>query len=273
MAFSRVRVLRRGEAGDVPPVLLLHGFTGSAEAWGEGVLRTLSGRGTLLAVDLPGHGGSHAPSDPEAYAVDRVLRDLLDVLAGAQVPRADWIGYSMGGRVALAAAVLHPGRVRRLVLEGASPGLATVEERRRRRRDDEEIARRIESGGIEAFVDFWMARPLFASQARLPEAVLKDARESRLRHRPEALAAVLRGLGTGSQPSFWRRLDEVEAPTLLLTGELDEKFDAVARAMAERIPCALHRSIPDAGHAAHLERPAAWLEAVVSFLDREELDS
>lgn len=265
-----IRVVRKGEQRAGPPVLLIHGFTGSVEAWGEAIVEGLARRGPLLAVDLPGHGESEAPSDAGRYAMDRIVSDLVEVLDRAGAGAADWVGYSMGGRIALAAAVLQPGRVRRLVLEGASPGLADGSERIRRRRQDERIAHRIEADGIEAFVDFWMSRPLFASQERLPAALLWNARRLRLRNRPAALAAVLRGLGTGSQPSFWERLAEVEAPTLLVTGELDRKFEPVARDMAERFPRAKHRIVPDAGHAVHLESPRGWLESVVPFLDGEE---
>jgi 2-succinyl-6-hydroxy-2,4-cyclohexadiene-1-carboxylate synthase len=263
----RLRVLRRGEAqGGRTPALLLHGFTGCAEAWGEGILAGL-GRGLrVLAVDLPGHGESGRSTDPARYEWGRVLQDLVDVLDSEKIRRADWVGYSMGGRLALAAAVLHPDRVRRLVLESTTPGLAAPEDRARRRRQDEALARRLEAGGIEGFVDFWMHLPLFASQERLPATVLRDARRRRLRNHPGALAAVLRGLGTGVQPSFWDRLGEVQAETLLLTGALDEKYEGVARRMMAALHRARHVTVPTAGHTVHLESPRGWLEAVRPFL-------
>jgi 2-succinyl-6-hydroxy-2,4-cyclohexadiene-1-carboxylate synthase len=264
-----LRVMERGRP-DLPPALLLHGFTGSAEAWGEAILGGLDPHARLLAVDLPGHGESPAPPGSGGWGMEEVLTALLETLDRAGVAQADWIGYSMGGRIALGAAVLHPERVRRLILESARPGLSTDEERDRRRRQDEALARRLETGGIEAFVDFWLAQPLFATQRRLPPRVRDGERARRLRQDPRALAAALRGMGTGSQPSFFERLPEVRIPTLLVTGSEDQKFEAVSREMEELLPRAVHRSVPGAGHAVHLEAPKRWLEAVIPFLRARE---
>jgi 2-succinyl-6-hydroxy-2,4-cyclohexadiene-1-carboxylate synthase len=264
-----LRVLEGGRS-DLPPALLLHGFTGSVEAWGETILAGLEPHARILAVDLPGHGESPAPPSSGEWGLEEVLAALLEVLDGVGVARADWIGYSMGGRIALAAGVLQPGRVRRMVLESARPGLPTEEERDRRRRQDELLARRLETGGIEAFVDFWLAQPLFATQGRLPARVRKEERARRLRQDPRALAAALRGMGTGNQPSFLDRLPEVRVPTLLLTGSQDRKFEGIARDMEELLSRGVHRSVRGAGHAVHLEAPERWLEAVVPFLRARE---
>lgn len=258
--------LRVHERGAGPPLLLLHGFTGSVEAWGEPLLAALACGHRVLAVDLHGHGRSDAPADPARLTVERVVDDLARVLEALDAPRATWVGYSMGGRVALAAAALRPGRVDRLVLESASPGLASAEERRQRREDDEARARDLEEGGIEAFVERWMALPLFATQRSLPRPVREAERRRRLGNRPGALAASLRGMGTGSQPSFWEALPSVRAPALLLTGAEDAKFRGLADAMAASLPDARRRDVAGAGHAVHLEAPDAWIEAVRGFL-------
>ena len=251
------------ERGRGDALLLVHGFTGSVEAWGDGILDVLARHYRVLAVDLLGHGRSSRPHDAERYRMEEVLLDLLEVLDAVGVEHARWVGYSMGGRVALAGAILHPGRVAGLVLESASPGLEAASDREERRRADEALARRLEAEGIEPFVAGWMALPLFATQRRLPPETLEAARRRRLRNEPLALAASLRGLGTGVQPSFWDRLHEIGAPTLLLTGAEDGKFTGLARRMSAEIPEAVHKVVPRAGHTVHLEAPGAWLEAVV----------
>ncbi len=76
-------------------------------------------------------------------------------------------------------------------------------------------------------------------------------------------------MGTGVQPSFWDRLDGVDVTTLLLTGRLDEKFEGIARRMADRMPRAVHRPVAEAGHTVHLERPEAWIEEVLGFMARQ----
>ncbi len=255
--------LRRWGRRSGRPILLLHGFTGSGSAWGTELVEELARHHPVLAVDLPGHGRS-APSSEGMTGLIRRLTALLD---GEDAVRAWWVGYSMGGRVALAAGVLVPERVAGLVLEGASPGLETGRAREERRQRDEMLARAIESRGMEWFVDRWLSLPLFASQRALPAPIQAANRRRRLENHPEGLAAALRALGTGSQPSFWPRLPSVRAPALLLTGELDRKYEALARQMARALPDARHRSVARVGHTVHLEAPARWLEEVLYFFN------
>jgi 2-succinyl-6-hydroxy-2,4-cyclohexadiene-1-carboxylate synthase len=259
-----LRVVVRGVG---PPVLLLHGFMGSADSWGERILSGLARSHRVLAVDLPGHGWSDAPTDPAKYALHAVVEDIASLMGEMGMPRADWIGYSMGGRVALGAAVLAPERVGRLVLEGASPGIELESERKERRESDELLARSLEIEGMRPFLDAWSELPLFASQRRLPQVVRDLERKRRLQNRPDSLAACLRGLGTGAQPSLWDRLPELKSPVLLLTGAEDEKFGRIAERMVERLPTtSQHIVVPSAGHAVYLEAPEAWLEAVTPWL-------
>src|SRR5262249_43240556 len=145
-------------------VALLHGFSGSSGDWADLVpsLRSL-GRASV-AVDLVGHGGTEATSDPERYTMRETVADLDRILATLGIPRADWVGYSMGGRVALPVARAHPERVNSLALESASAGIEDPEARARRRREDETLARRIEERGIEWFADYWSTLPLFETQ-------------------------------------------------------------------------------------------------------------
>jgi len=261
--------LRVKQVGDGPgvPVLLLHGFTGSAEAWPPELLAGLGRERVVFVVDLPGHGESPDPDPDLDETVVAALDALVGVLDARGVERADWVGYSMGGRLALAGAVEHPARVRRLVLESASPGIESLEERARRRTEDDALARRIETQGLEWFVDEWMANPLFETQGRLPEEVLRGERDRRLRNRIEGLAAALRSFGPGVQPPYWGRLWDLAATTLVLTGGLDQKFVAIGERMVRKLNRAVHEVIPEVGHAVHREAPEAWLEVVVPFLD------
>jgi 2-succinyl-6-hydroxy-2,4-cyclohexadiene-1-carboxylate synthase len=170
-------------------------------------------------------------------------------------------GYSMGGRVALHAALARPEAVRRLVLVGASPGLAGETERAQRRSADERLADRIEAIGVEAFAAEWAELPLWAGQ---PARVRAAAHADRLRNTAEGLAAALRGLGTGALPPLWDRLGELPMPVTLVVGERDEKFHAIAEDMAARIADPRVVVIPGAGHAAHLERPDLVAEAIAA---------
>ena len=253
--------------GQGTPVLLLHGFTGCAAAL-SGLARGLARAGyRTVAPDLVGHGESDAPADPSHYTMGRCVAQVCGVLDALDLPRVHAIGYSMGGRVALSLCAAHPERVRSALLVGASAGLRRADERSARRHGDEALAARIEREGVAAFVDDWMAQPLFASQLRRlsPEA-LAAARAQRLRNRAHGLAHSLRGMGTGAQPALHARLPSIDVPLALVVGEEDAKFDAIAEALARRLPRARVARVPDAGHAAHLENPAAFLRVVLGFL-------
>lgn len=243
--------------------VLLHGFSGSSASWEPRLVDGLAGAGlTPVLVDLPGHGSDAGARDPGRFT----LAAALDRIAAAGRWPEDLVGYSMGGRLALHFAAAFPGRVRRLVLESASPGLATEAERVDRRAADEALAADLESKGVEWFVEHWESQPLFEARSRLEPAALMRHRELRLQNDPRSLALALTGLGTGALPSLWSDLARIEVPTLLLVGELDGKFVDVAERMTREMPHARLVVVPGVGHTVHLEAPVAWLEAVVGFL-------
>ncbi len=252
-------------AGDGPPLLLLHGFTGSSANW-QPLMGRLAERRTAILVDLIGHGQSDAPASLEHYRMRKAAEDLVALLDHLAIRRTDVLGYSMGGRVALHLAVHFLERVTRMVLESASPGLADPAERAARVRSDEALADRIERDGVVAFVDEWEAMPLFQTQRRLPAAMRSALREQRRRNSPRGLANSLRGMGAGAQASLWDELAGVQLPVLLLTGQDDAKFSAIAGRMAAALPAATRRVIPDAGHAVHLEQPDLFSDAALAFL-------
>ena len=200
--------------------------------------------------------------------MDAAVASVLSELDRRGIVRVHLGGYSMGGRVALALAAEHPARVASLTLLAASPGIAERSEREERRRSDEALARSIEDDGLAAFVDRWMAHPLFAPQARLGHGHLRRARGGRLRGSARGYAASLRGMGQGAQPSLWESLPEIRVPTLLVAGALDEKYTRLAHRMAEAMPAARVEIVPEAGHAVHVEAPEPVAQAIREHLGR-----
>lgn len=251
--------------GSGPPLLLLHGFTGSAIMW-SALRPALRARFELILVDLPGHGRSSAPANPSRYALHRTADDLARVLDALDVARAAVIGYSMGGRTALQFALAHADRLTALILESTSPGIVDPAEREQRIASDSNLAASVERDGIRTFVDTWERLPLWDSQKSLSTAARARLRAERLAQRPEGLANSLRGAGAGVLPAVTDRLGEITVPTLLIAGALDEKYVALGRTMAERVPHARLEIVPDAGHAVHLERPDAFVSLVEEFL-------
>ena len=240
-----------------PSVVLLHGFTQTRQSW-RVTIAALGGRYRALAPDLPGHGMA-ADRRPASFAACAAY-----VRALADGP-CTLVGYSMGGRIALHTALALPGLVERLVLVGATPGIADDAERAARRKADEELADRIEAIGVEKFAEEWGAQALFAGQeARVAAAAHAD----RLRNTAPGLAAALRGLGTGAMAPLWGRLGELTIPVTLVVGERDAKFRAIAEQMAPLITASRVELVAGAGHAAQLERPeavAAAIAAATSF--------
>jgi len=227
-----------------PTVLLLHGFTNTGASW-DPVVAALGERYRLLAPDIRGHGSA---SETRPVTLEAVIDDV-DALAP---DRFTLVGYSQGGRIALHAALALPERIERLVLIGASPGIADPAERAARRAADEVLAGEISDGSIEEFATRWAATPVLAGQ---PDAVAAAAHADRLRNTTAGLAAALRGLGTGALPSLWGRLDELEIPVTLVVGSRDEKFRAVGEGMARELRSAGPVVVAGAGHAVHLEAP------------------
>lgn len=239
-------------AGSGPRLVLLHGFGQTARCWGP-VGDDLARDHEVVRLDAPGHGGSgDVRADLAAAAT------LAAETGGPGV----YVGYSMGGRMALHVALRRPGVVRGLVVIGATPGIEDPAERAGRRERDRLQARRIRDRGVAAFVEDWLAQPLFAG---LPAWARFD--DERQRNTPDGLATSLELAGTGSQKPLWRDLGRIRVPVLAVAGADDERYAAVARRMAAAIgPHATVSLVPGAGHAAHLERPHDVLAALRPWL-------
>lgn len=256
-------------AAEQPAVLFLHGFMGSGADW-SGVVEALRRQYRCVCVDLPGHGASRG-LPAAAYTVDGVTEALAGVLDALGLAQAAVVGYSMGGRMALAFAVRYPARCRRLVVESASPGLRTDAERAARRAADEARAARLEAEGLAAFVADWYRQPLFESLYARPD--LRDAMQaSRLRNDPHELARALRGLGPAEQPSYWEalctRLLEMEVPILAVAGARDGTYAEVVERMGVLNPWVRTAIVPNAGHNVHAEYPSAFVDLLADFLGR-----
>ena len=246
------------------PLLMLHGFTGSGGSLTE-LAAGLVDDHRVIRVDLVGHGRSDGPRELAPYRMERCVAHLLELLDQLDLERAHLLGYSMGGRTALQLAARAPHRVTSGLLIGTSAGFQDAAERNERIQRDEALADRIERDGVEAFVDYWMALPMFASQASLGETALARDRTRRLDNSPHGLANSLRGMGAGAQKPLHDALGLIDTPLVLLAGSLDEKFLAIASDLAPKLPRARTACIQGAGHAVHLERPAQVLSLARKF--------
>ncbi|HWX95512.1 MAG TPA: alpha/beta fold hydrolase [Solirubrobacteraceae bacterium] len=228
-------------------VVLLHGFSATGRAW-DGVADVLQGEGYLpLAPDLPGHGA--AADDERPITFEACVRHVL-----AHAPeRFALCGYSLGGRIALHVALSAPERVSRLALVSCSAGIEDAGERAERRRADRQLADALESVPFEDFIERWRTQPLFAED---PPEVDRLAREDQRRNTPLALAAVLRGIGTGEMEPLWVRLRDLTMPVTVVVGDRDGKFKTLGERMVGLLPDA-RLSVIAGGHNLPLENASA----------------
>jgi len=256
--------------GDGPPppggrtLVLLHGFTGDGSTW-QPLRGGLRRWGSTLAVDLVGHGRSPAPPELEHYRMEACLEQVLAVLRRLHVGAAWWVGYSMGGRVALQLAARHPECVQGLVLLSTTAGTDDPAARAQRIREDEALADSIEAQGVPAFIARWLERPMFAGLQGLAPEARERQRTQRLGNSALGLANSLRGMGSGAMEPVWQPLAGLRVPTLILCGAEDAKFVQAARRLHGQWPHARLREVAGAGHALHVTHAREVLAAVDEF--------
>lgn len=246
------------------PLLFLHGFMGNEEDFQE-TISQLSLDFYCLAIDLPGHGKTKINGMDTCYRMEKTGKAIADFLARLNISQCYLAGYSMGGRLALYLALHFPQKFPKIILESASPGLTLEREREKRRYKDEELARALEMRSLTDFLEHWYRNPLFTSLQNHPK--FDTMVQRRRQNNPILLAKSLRYLGTGQQPSLWDELKNLRNPILLLVGELDEKFRAIATQMQKLSPRIQLQIVKNCGHNIHLEKPAEFIKKIKDFLN------
>jgi pimeloyl-ACP methyl ester carboxylesterase len=198
--------------GTGAPVVLLHGFTETGESWREaGYVEPLLHRGRQgVLIDCRGHGESGKPHHTEAYGGGKQVGDVLAVLDAAGIRRADLVGYSMGGLIALALAMRAPERVRSLVVIGAHPFA-----------QDMTPYRLAVAEGIECWLAAIEAQGIRLSQAARRRILSNDRR---------ALQACV----SRDRPDMSAALSRLKAPLLAIAGT-DDPIRGSVRALAEQV--------------------------------------
>lgn len=245
------------EGTDLPIVVFLHGFLGSGAEFDA--IGTKLGVRSLL-IDLPGHGETRFSG---LYTMENTAIAIVDLLNELAIDRANLVGYSMGGRLALYLALHHPERFSKGVIESGSPGLKTQQERAERIDCDRSLANQIETD-FERFLINWYNQPLFQSLKAQPK--FNRMLEKRSRNNPIELARSLREMGTGMQPNLWEGLRSHQNPLLLMVGDRDRKFVALSQEMASLCETAELAIAPNAGHNIHVENPEWYIEQIKAFL-------
>ncbi len=242
-----------------PMLYALHGFTENDESWAE----TLGGEiADLRCPLLPGHGSRPCPSGTT------IKQAAAELVARFPTEPVDLLGYSMGGRVALAVALDHPQRIRRLILVSCHGGIRDAAERANRRKRDESLAQVLEEDGIGAFVAWWETQSTLKPYQPFSATVAASVRARRLNQEPLGLAGCLRSIGAGAMEPQWSRLSTLRMPTLLVSGSADTRYRTLMDEMHTMIPGSRRDIVLRSGHAVHRERPQVIAQMVGAFLER-----
>jgi 2-succinyl-6-hydroxy-2,4-cyclohexadiene-1-carboxylate synthase len=247
-----------------PVITFLHGFLGNHRDWQSIVSRLLedfSSDFCCVLIDLPGHGASLLSSDA-LYSMEATAQLVVEVLATNQIRTSYLYGYSMGGRLALYLALHYPDLFSKVMIESASPGLASVAERTLRQQRDNLLADQLEQNFAE-FLDNWYKQSLFASLRQHPD--FEALQQRRLHQHPFYLAKSLRYMGLGQQPNLWPQLSQAIVPIRLLVGEQDDKFIDIATQAVGLCPTASLRIVENTGHNIHFENPISILREIAGF--------
>jgi 2-succinyl-6-hydroxy-2,4-cyclohexadiene-1-carboxylate synthase len=247
------------------PILALHGFTGRGSDFAP--FAELCGN-EWHTPDLPGHG-----PEPQLDCSPEATVDFIQQAANNKQPLTTLLGYSLGARAALLHATTYPDTWDALILISPSPGIEAESERMARAQVDAKLARRIEHRGAPAFIEFWQHTPMIRSQQNIRPDWREAMQRNRLEHTAQGLATSLRQFGQGSCPNLWPELNKLTMPVLLLSGELDAKYCAIAQRMERTLstlhsPLISHSVIDGVGHMPHLESPEATAAAINAFVAR-----
>ncbi len=246
-----------------PGILLLHGFLGSGKDW-QYYAEKLQNRYSFFMPDLPGHGKTPvAGNRPDSF--EAIAESLAELAAALHPEPLHLVGYSMGGRLALYLALHYPEQFRSMVIISSSPGLKTAHERTLRQESDNRLAETITSD-FNSFLDNWYRLNLFEPLSNHP--LFSDILKQRRKNNPAAVAASLQQLGTGRQPSLWKKLTANRLPAGFFVGEKDTKYVEIGRQMVNLCPDSELVIFPGCGHTLHIENRQLFVERLQLFLEK-----
>jgi pimeloyl-ACP methyl ester carboxylesterase len=233
--------------GEGPVILLSHGYSATSQMW-RGQMAALSKANKLVVWDMRGHGQSDYPDDQAQYSEAATVDDMAALLDHVGAKTAIVGGLSLGGYMSLAFNLKFPERVKALLIIDTGPGFRKDEAREGWNQNALKTAERYEKEGLGL---------LQGGSAERRAATHRDAK---------GLARAARGMLAQRSAAVINSLAEIRVPSLVLVGEKDTPFLAAADYMAAKIPGATKIVIADAGHASNIDQPAAFNEAVASFV-------
>lgn len=249
--------------GKGKPFFLLHGFSEDCTTW----CKIGFPEYTSYRIDLIGHGKTDKPDEQKYYRLETILEQMHTLIHSLTSVKYSIMGYSMGGRIALAYACKYSAEIDRLILESSGVGLTNEFQRLKRLQSDFLLSERIIKNGIHWFQEYWAGLEIFDTQRKLSADVCNEIQQRRLRNSPEALANILTGCGQGVFPYYGDKLHQLPMPILYISGGLDKKYSKIGEQLAKGSFNVKFVQIENAGHNVHLEQPNDFQKTVWSFLN------
>lgn len=250
-------------------IVLLHGFMGQAASF-KTIMEALSAQARVIALDLPGHGGSRFDRRPALNRLSvfsDVARAALDTLDTMGVRSFYLYGYSMGGRIAQNMCLLAPAKIRHLILESAAFGIQDEIQRKQRYDRDRKLLSGINSpDDFRRFISAWHASPLFCTLHGDP--LLEDLARQKQTNAIFDLQKALCLMSVGNQPFFAQALADLDIPVTFFYGAHDEKYGALIQAAVPIIPRMQVRCVPNASHNIHAQFPEVVIKGIKEIISR-----
>ena len=233
--------------GSGPVILLTHGYSATAQMW-KGQIEPLTKKHTLVTWDMRGHGQSDYPADQSAYSEEATVGDMAAILDAVGAKKAIIGGLSLGGYMSLAFYRIHPERTNALLIIDTGPGFKKDDAREVWNKRARETGDRYDKEGLAV---------LKSGSAERAYAVHRSA---------DGLARAARGMLAQKNSAVIESLPNIKVPSIVIVGANDTPFLAASDYMASKIPGCKKAVIPDAGHAANIDQPKAFNDAVIGFI-------
>ncbi|MBM7543425.1 2-succinyl-6-hydroxy-2,4-cyclohexadiene-1-carboxylate synthase [Weissella beninensis] len=237
--------------------LFLHGFMGSHADFAN-----IKPQGTCIYLNLLGFGQKQPIIAKTRMTIQSQVQDLAQILTELAIDKVNLVGYSMGGRLAIAFTLTYPTMIEQLFLESTTAGIGSAIKRQARQISDQQKAQQIRKLGLENFVTNWEQLPLFATQTMLTTEQRIFMHQQRISHNKLNVANSLEMMGTGQQPNYWPKLANLQVKTVIIVGAFDQKFTTIGKQMAELLPNSQLVVMQGAGHNVHFEQPNAYSEVL-----------
>jgi 2-succinyl-6-hydroxy-2,4-cyclohexadiene-1-carboxylate synthase len=248
------------------PIIFLHGFTGSVNDWNF-VTEQPSEKFSSIFIDLIGHGKSDAPNSVEFYETKFQIELLKYVLDYFDLENVILVGYSMGGRLALSFTIKYQESVDALILESTSFGIENEIERLERIESDKKLAEQIENSSVKGFINKWIKAPLFDSLKNVGLEKFNTLKNDKIRNNNlVGLKNSLLGFSTGKMENYFLKINNLQVKTLLIVGELDEKFVKINIKANSILANSELEIIKESGHNVHFEKPKEFLKFLNRFI-------